>query len=124
MTPLSSSRAGIRAKKLEARRRELLRILRDPWPLILGTVYPARVRCGNVRCHCADGPGHPKTLLVYQEGGRRRCKVIRLADVGWVRQAAERYREFRRALRELRTLGAEEVRNFRGLARARAIRYR
>lgn len=108
---------------LAHRRRQLLRVLLDPQPLIIGTVYRAYQRCGNPTCHCARGRGHPKTLLVYQARGRRRCKLVRKADVPWVRAAAERYRAFRKALRGLRTLTARELKELQALARSRAIEY-
>jgi hypothetical protein len=89
----------------------------------MGTVYAAYQRCGNPTCHCAHDRGHPKTLLVYQVRGRRRCKLVRKADVDWVRIAAERYRTFRTARRALRALTAREVEAFERLAHSRAIEY-
>jgi len=89
----------------------------------MGSVYTTYQRCGNPTCHCAQGRGHLKTLLVYRIQGRRVCKLVRKADVSWVREAAERYRAFRKLLRELRALDREEVDLFEDLARRRAIEY-
>ena len=84
--------AGPRAQDLIGRRRRLLASLRDSRPLLMGSVYTTYQRCGNPTCHCAQGRGHLKTLLVYRIQGRRVCKLVRKADVSWVREAAERYR--------------------------------
>jgi hypothetical protein len=108
---------------LARRRQRLLRVLLDSQPLIIGSVYRAYQRCGNPTCHCARGRGHAKTLLVYQEHGRRRCKLVRKADVPWVKTAAERYRTFRKALRALRALSGEELTELETLARSRAVEY-
>jgi len=120
---MKSATIKIRARNLARRRFQLRKVLADSRPLLIGTVYKTRVRCGNSRCHCAKGLAHPKTLLLYKDRGKRRCKLIRLADVRWVRQAAERYKKFRRALRELRSIDSEEVQNFMAMAVKRAIRY-
>jgi hypothetical protein len=48
---------------------------------------------------------------------------VRKADVPWVKAAAERYRTFRKALRALRALSGEELKEFETLARSRAIGY-
>jgi len=112
-----------RIASLEHRRRRLLSIVLDTRPLIIGTVYTGYQRCGKPGCHCARGRGHPKTLLMYKAEGRQRCKVVRKADVQWVRAAGQRYREFRAAVRALRALGAKEVEALMGLAHSRAVYY-
>ncbi len=120
---MSNKNTKIQAQNLVRRRHQLRRVLTDPRPLLIGTVYKTRVRCGNPRCHCAKRLAHPKTFLVFQDGGKRRCKLVRLADVRWVFQAAERYKNFRNALREIRSIDLKEVRNFMAMAQERAIRY-
>ncbi len=60
---------------------------------------------------------------MYKAEGRQRCKVVRKADVKWVRAAAQRYREFRKAVRALRALGGQEVKTLMALAKSRAVRY-
>jgi hypothetical protein len=117
------SPAGRHTRALVSRRRQLLDALRDSRPLLMGSVYNTYQRCGSPTCHCAQGRGHLKTLLVYRIEGRRVCKLVRKADVSWVRKAAERYRRFRKLVRELRTLNREEIELFEALARRRAIEY-
>jgi len=112
-----------RTAVLARRRQQLLRVLLDRQPLIIGSVYSTYQRCGNPTCHCARGRGHAKTLLVYQAGGRRRCKRVRKADVPWAKAASERYRTFRKALRALRALDGEELKELEAFARSRAVEY-
>ncbi len=120
---MSNKNTKTQAQKLARRRHQLCKVLTDDRPLMIGTVYKTHIRCGNPRCHCATGLAHPKTLLVYKDGKKRRCKFVRLADVRWVRQAAERYGMFRRALRELRSIDSQEAHNFMVMAQERAVRY-
>jgi hypothetical protein len=61
--------------------------------------------------------------LLYAEGGTRKCKLIRQADMDWIREAGERYRVLKGALRETRALNLRELRLLRELIQRRAIRY-
>jgi hypothetical protein len=48
------------------------------------------------------GAGHPQTLFLFKdEGGRRRCKLIRRNDEAYWRQAGKNYRQFREDLKRL-----------------------
>ena len=48
-----------------------------------------------------------QAILMSVEDGRRRCQLIRQADLAVVRQAVERYRSFRKGLRLLSTLDSK-----------------
>jgi len=107
----------------QRRARLLAEVLREE-ELVVGTVSEVRGRCGNPGCRCAQGEGHFQVRLLYAEGGRRRCKLVRKADVERIRQAGARYRQVKAALRELTTLHAREVRLLRELVRQQGLRYR
>jgi hypothetical protein len=109
---------------LERRRAALLADVLQDTPLVVGTVSAVRARCGKPGCHCAQGPGHPQVRLLYAEGGRRRCKLIRQADVDELRRAGERYRDVKRLLRTLTRLQLRQRRLLRTLVRQRGLRYR
>ena len=85
-------------------------------------VYDVMRRCGNSSCHCAAKPGHRQTLLIYVERGRRRCKFVRRQDTQRIKQAWLRYRECKKALRELRTLNRKEMALLRVQIRLRDVR--
>jgi uncharacterized protein YjiS (DUF1127 family) len=108
---------------LQKRRRALLREMLRPDPLIVGTVCEVLRRCGTPTCHCAKTPGHRQTLLLYGEGGRRTSRFIRSQDVAQVRRAWQRYRRFREALRELRTLNTRELQLLRVQITLRQVQF-
>lgn len=122
MKKSSVSLAG-KIKLLEARRRTLRSKLVQGRPIIVGNVYDVMRRCGNLSCHCAAQPGHRQTLLIYMDDGRRRCKFVRQADARWVKQAWDRYRECKKALREFRALQKRELEVLRAQIKARSVGY-
>ena len=122
MNKSSGSLPG-KIKLLEDRRRILRGVLVQGRPIIVGNVYDVMRRCGNPSCHCAAKPGHRQTLLIYVHDGRRRCKFIRQADARWVKQAWDRYRECKKALREFRALQKRELGVLRAQIKARSIDY-
>ena len=111
--------------QLHQKRRRLIRRLKQEHELAIGTVSVVKRKCGNPRCHCVDGPGHPQTLFLFKDEkeGRRRCKLVRRADEAWMLRAGERYREFREDMKQLRAIDSEEKRILMALAEKRAIRY-
>jgi hypothetical protein len=90
---------------------------------VVGTVSEVHARCGKPGCQCTRGQGHPQMRLLYAEGGRRRCKLVRQADWARLRQAGARYRQLRAALRALAALHARELRLLRALVRQGGLRY-
>ncbi len=121
--PEASASLASKLAALQARRRGLLGKLAQGESLIGGNVYDVMRRCGNPSCHCAATPGHRQTLLIYVEGGRRRCKFVRRADAQWVKQAWQRHRECRRVLRELRALQKRELEIARAQIQWRRVSY-
>jgi hypothetical protein len=111
-------------KSLEAvwrRREELLKILLSDEPLLVGSVYDTLRRCGNPTCRCAKRPTHRQTLLIFTKAGRRRCRFVRQEDAALLREAAVRYRVWRHALREFRTLQDRERGLLKVQIRKRAV---
>jgi len=108
----------------QERRRLVQRLTRDQ-ELAIGSVVWVMRKCGNPRCSCRDGAGHPQTLFLFRDvgAGRRRCKLVRRADEVRLHQAGERYRRFRADLRRLRAIDQEETGIFMALAEQRAIHY-
>lgn len=119
----SSALLTNRITLLKAQRRALLGTLAQGQPIIVGNVYDVMRRCGNPSCHCAAKPGHRQTLLIYIDNGKRRCKFVRQADAEWVKQAWQRYRECKKALREFRALQTRELVVLRAQIQARRVSY-
>ena len=93
-----------RLHEAESRRAVVVAELAQTDALIIGSLSEVQRRCGKPSCHCAERPGHSQTILMSVQDGRRRCQLIRQADLAAVRQAVERYRAFRKGLRLLSTL--------------------
>lgn len=121
---MSRKNTWAQLRGLARRRAALLAELGRAEPFVVGTVSEVRARCGKAGCQCARGPGHPQMRLLYAEGGRRRCKLVRKADEVRMRRAGARYRELKTALRTLATVQARELRLLRRLVRQGGLRYR
>jgi hypothetical protein len=91
--------------------------------LAVGTVSVVNRKCGKPNCHCATGQGHPQTLFLFKEDGRRRCKLVRRADEHRLQTAGENYRRFRENLKLLRAIDRAEKQILMALMKTRSIRY-
>jgi hypothetical protein len=110
---------------LQQERKNLLGRLTKEHELAMGTVSEVYRKCGNLRCHCANGPGHRQILFLFkgEDDPRRRCKLVRRADEERLRRAGEVYRQFRADLQRLRAIEKEEIQILMAILSARAIRY-
>lgn len=66
-------------------------------PLVKGTVYEQRRKCGKPSCRCATGEPHRSMILSRSEAGRTRLVAIASGHLKDVRVLTERYQRFRRA---------------------------
>jgi hypothetical protein len=112
-----------RLRSLEARRSQILAALAADEPLLVGGLSLVKRTCGKSTCHCANAPGHPAWMLATSRDGRRRCQVVRQADVDAVQRRVEEHRAFTRGLRELQALHREEIDLLRGLQEKRNVPY-
>ena len=108
-----------RLREAESQRALVVAELAQTDGLIIGSLSAVHRRCGKPSCHCAERPGHPQAILMSVQDGRRRCQLIRQADLAAVRQAVERYRAFREGLRLLRTLDSTVLALLKELMRLR-----
>jgi hypothetical protein len=90
--------------RLHRERRRLIRTLESSHPLAIGSVARVHRRCGNPRCGCRDGAGHPQVLFLSKAGAKRRCQLVRRADEKMMLAAHRRYRVWRQAWRRLRAI--------------------
>lgn len=65
-------------------------------PVIKGTVYELKRRCGKPGCKCARGELHARMVVSASEGGKTRLQVIPLGFVVEVEAKVRRYQELRR----------------------------
>jgi hypothetical protein len=110
---------------LERERRRLIRFLTSSYELAVGSVARVRRKCGNPRCGCLGGQGHPQTIFLFQDArGRRRCKLVRRADEAWMHKAGDRYRRWRKALIRLRAIENRQRQILVAEIKKRAIDYK
>lgn len=76
-------------------------------PVLRGTVYELRRRCGKPSCACADGPPHCSWVLSWSEKGRTRLRVVPTGSLAQWRLWTRRYQKLRRARARLVALHAE-----------------
>lgn len=119
----SRQRIVLRLREVESRRAAVVAELAQTAPLSIGSLSEVLRRCGKPSCHCAAGSGHRQAVFMSVADGRRRCQVIRQADVAAVRELVRRYRVFREGLRQLRTLDSKVLALLRELMRLRDQSY-
>lgn len=65
-------------------------------PVMKGTVYELKRKCGKPGCKCARGELHTRMVLSASEGGKTRLQVIPHGSLGEVQEKVRRYQELRR----------------------------
>ena len=65
-------------------------------PVIKGTVYELRRRCGKPGCKCAQGDLHARMVVSASEKGRTRLRVVPRGFLVDVQERVKRYQELRR----------------------------
>lgn len=75
-------------------------------PLVRGSFYRYRRRCGKASCRCARGALHAGQAFAVRSGGRSRTLPLRGVDREELLQCVGAYRELRRVRAEMvRTFG-------------------
>jgi hypothetical protein len=80
---------------------DLLAVFLGREPLLPGSLYTLRRRCGKPNCHCADGELHASTVLSYRGHGRPKNVTPAPEQLATVRQLTDEYRRFRQARTDL-----------------------
>ncbi len=76
-------------------------------PLVKGSVYELRRRCGKPTCACTRGALHRTVVVSWSEAGRTRLQPLPPGRRGDLRAAVRRYQRFRRARARLVKLHRE-----------------
>ena len=74
----------------------LLPTFNDRRPMIKGTVYEQRRKCGKPTCYCAGGEPHGSMMLSRSEQGRTKLMTIPSGELKDFQVLTERYQRFRR----------------------------
>jgi hypothetical protein len=76
---------------------ELVPMFMQREPLVKGTVYEQRRKCGKPNCACATGKPHSTMILSRSQEGRTRLVSIPEGRLAELQILTERYQRFRRA---------------------------
>lgn len=74
-----------------------LRILQRDAPMVQGSLYLLRRKCGKPNCRCAHGQLHAAWVLTRSEAGRSRLYAVRPDQRGRLRPLAGEYRRWQLA---------------------------
>ena len=74
-----------------------LRRLQRSEPMIQGSFYLLRRKCGKPNCRCARGQLHPAYVLTRSEAGKDRLYPVPKEQRAEVRRRAAEYRRYQRA---------------------------
>ena len=95
---MSSARA--RALALAGQARALVESLVGREPLLPGSLYTLRRRCGKPGCRCTRGELHATPMLSYRGQGKPQNVTPRPGELAALRALTEAYQRFRRGRRE------------------------
>jgi hypothetical protein len=73
-----------------------LRALQADAPMVQGSLYLLRRKCGNPTCRCARGQLHPTWVLTRSEAGKHRLYSVPVDQRGGLRPLAREYRRWQR----------------------------
>ncbi len=87
----------------------LLPAFMDRGPIIKGTVYEQRRKCGKPTCYCASGEPHSSMMLSRSERGRTKLMKVPDGELKDFQVLTERYQKFRRARARLGQIYKEMI---------------
>jgi hypothetical protein len=96
---LSSLRAQLQT--LQQQLPDLLETFLAREPLLPGSLYTLRRRCGKANCRCAQGEPHASTVLSYRGQGRPQNITLPAEQLPAVQKLTDDYRQFRQARTQL-----------------------
>ena len=74
-----------------------LRVLQRSQPMVQGSFYLLRRKCGKPTCRCTRGELHTAWVITRSEAGKDRLYSVPLDQRGWLRQLTSEYRRYQRA---------------------------
>ena len=81
---------------------KLSHALLDGEPMMRGTVYEMKRKCGGAHCVCVtEGKLHATLVISWSEEGKTRLKTLSNLDVEDYRRMSRRYKEFRKVRRRV-----------------------
>jgi len=75
----------------------LMPVFMDRLPMVKGSVYQQRRKCGKPNCKCRNGRGHASMMLSRSEGGKTKLIAVPEGRLKELQILTRRYRRFRSA---------------------------
>ena len=88
-------------------------------PILPGSLYTLRRRCGKPTCHCVQGELHASTVLSYRGQGRPQNITPPPEHLSAVRRLTDDYRLFRQARTQLQQVQRQILKLIDGIEAAR-----
>lgn len=104
---MDSSKLRQRLLRLDKERRNLISEVLRPLPMIVGSLYEIRRRCGRPRCRCTRGELHASWYLSRRLGERTKLSYIGRLIPDWVQEQVIRYQRYQKTLSLIRKIDAE-----------------
>ena len=99
----------------------LIEIVKQRRPLLRGSIYKLRRKCGKPVCRCQHGELHESWVLSVPEKGRKRLRAVPPGQrLAW-QSLTDRYRRVRRVRARLVTLFHEMLTVVDDLERERTV---
>lgn len=83
--------------RLQVRMKDQMKEILRREPLLKGSVYVRKRRCGREGCRCSRGNLHVSEAFSYSQGGRTKHQALGELDADSVHACVENYRRFRTA---------------------------
>lgn len=100
---------------------QLLPVFLGNEPLVKGTVYPLRRRCGKPSCRCAHGKLHESLVLTASVEGRTKLQSLPEEKVERIRELTGRYQKFRTARADFVKLTTRMIRIIDAIEQLRRV---
>jgi hypothetical protein len=106
ISDISSMRGRLRV--LHQEQLEILHIMMDCGPMIVGSLYQTYRSCSYPNCRCHKGEKHgPFPAISYSVNGKHKSRPIRQDDVLAVQKKTQEYHRFQKALTRWRAVFRE-----------------
>jgi hypothetical protein len=88
-------------RRLAEEMKQLIEPFFSDKPVIKGSVYELKTKCGKPGCKCAQGQLHGRMVVSASEKGKTKLRVIPTGFLIEVQRKVSRYQELRRARKRL-----------------------
>ena len=95
---------------LKVRRDAKLKLLREAGPLVQGSLYKKRIKCGAPSCRCAKGERHEAYVLTQKVNGKTKTTHVPRDLVDEVKTWANEAKRVKKLMKEISDLNEQIIR--------------